>query len=352
MALIAGNFYQKEYNVLINRYEWRAKPMFAVIVFAPIIWMAATRAWIGDTYNYSQSFLNMPNSFSEIPAYVASITKDKGYYAFVAILKQFIGNSTVRYFLAIALIQGGVLIYTYRKFSCDYVMSIFLFVASVEYISWMFNGIRQFTAVVIIFAATSLMVKRKNLTLIIIVLFASLFHQSAVIMIPLILIAQGEAWNKKSLFFIGLIIIALIYIDRFTAFLNDSLEHTQYTGYLTMNDLAGDDGANPIRALVYSVPAIISFFKRDYIRSKNDSALNICVNMSIATAGIYWMSVFTSGILVARLTGYCCLYNYILLPWEMNYCFEGSNKRLMKIGVISSYLFYYYYQMSVLYNLF
>ena len=41
-----------------QRYSW----IFALIVFIPIIWMAANRADIGDSYNYKNTFLEMPLS--------------------------------------------------------------------------------------------------------------------------------------------------------------------------------------------------------------------------------------------------------------------------------------------------
>ena len=57
------------------RYPW----LFAFLVFLPIIWMAGNRTYVGDTYAYRTTFLKMPSSFAEIPAYMQGITKDKGF---------------------------------------------------------------------------------------------------------------------------------------------------------------------------------------------------------------------------------------------------------------------------------
>ena len=100
------------------------------------------------------------------------------------------------------IFHGLSLLFVYRKYSPEYLVSIFLFIASADYISWMFNGIRQFTAVTLIFAATTLILKKKYLPVLLIVLLASTVHQSALLMIPFILIAYGKAWNKKTLLFV------------------------------------------------------------------------------------------------------------------------------------------------------
>lgn len=52
----------------------------------------------------------------------------------------------------LAAFQLLVIVWMFRKYSEDYWFSIFLFIASTDYISWTFNGIRQFTAVVIAYA--------------------------------------------------------------------------------------------------------------------------------------------------------------------------------------------------------
>ena len=102
-----------------------------------------------------------------------------------------------------------MLIYVYRKYSSRYLVSFFLFIASTDYISWMFNGIRQFLAVTITFIGIKFILDKKYAKAIILILIASLMHQSALLVIPFIFIAQGKAWNKKTLLFM-VAVIALV----------------------------------------------------------------------------------------------------------------------------------------------
>ena len=187
------------------RYPW----LLAFIAFLPVVWITANRELIGDTPVYINTFANMPDSMDLIPAYMQSVKKDPGFYLFAALIRSVIGNKPITYFFILAAIQGVILIIVYRKYSEDYFLSIFLFLASTDYISWMHNGIRQFMAVVFIFAATGLMTQKKMIPTIVVILFASLFHQSALIMIPIVLVAQGRAWNTRTVVFLAITIFAI-----------------------------------------------------------------------------------------------------------------------------------------------
>ena len=130
------------------------------------------------------------------------------------ILKTIFGDDVTRYLFLIALIQGVIILNFFRKYSNNYILSIFLFIASSDYISWMFNGIRQFMAVVIILLAVPLLLKKKWIWSALFILLASTMHQSALIMIPIIFIVQGKAWNKKTLVLIFVVMAISNYSER------------------------------------------------------------------------------------------------------------------------------------------
>lgn len=150
-----------------------------------------------------KSFSEMPVSLGGMASYMATVKKDKGFYFVSAVIKCIVGNHVNIYFIVLAAIQAGVLIYVYRKYSSRYLVSFFLFIASTDYISWLFNGIRQFLAVTITFIGIKFILDKKYAKAIILILIASLMHQSALLVIPFIFIAQGKAWNKKDITFYG-----------------------------------------------------------------------------------------------------------------------------------------------------
>lgn len=341
----------KKNEIVCGKVVRRYHMWFAVLAFAPVIWMAGNRGWFADTGMYILQYLAIPKSITALPEYAASIDKDSGFYIFSAILKLFIGNDYITYLRILAIIQGISIIAIFRKYSPAYVLSIFLFVASTDYISWMFNGLRQFMAVTLIFAATGLMLKKKYVPLLIIILLASTMHQSALIMIPLVFIAQGKAMNQKTMMFIVLALIGIVFVGEFTDILNDTLADTQYKNVMSDAKMFNDDGTNPIRVMVYSVPAILAFVGRRTIRRANDPLINLCTNMSVITMGIYLVSMVTSGIFIGRLPIYVSLYNYILLPWEIQHMFTKRTRKFIYIGMTGAYLFFYYYQMHMSWGL-
>lgn len=330
------------------RYYW----VFSFVVFLPVIWMAGSRGIIGDTAVYITRYKSMPTSFADIPAYARTLKKDAGFYIFAAILHVIFGDNTLYYFMTLAIIQGIAIVYLYRKYSPEYVFSIFLFIASSDYISWMFNGIRQFMAVSIILFATSFMVRRKYIPAVLIILIASSMHRSALLMIPIMIIGTGRAWNKRTLLFIAAVLLAIIYVGQFTSLLDDALENTQYANVISDYTSWGDDGTNPLRVLVYSVPALISFYGRRIIEEKGDALVNFCANMSIVSAGLYLISMATSGIFIGRLPIYASLYAYILLPWEIEHVFSEGARRVVRLIAVAGYIGFYYVQMHLSWHYF
>lgn len=335
------------YDGEVERYYW----LFALIVILPLIWMAGNRSLFGDTTAFKFKFLSMPDEISGIPDYLNTIEKDTGFSLLSCIIKLFIHNNVTLYFLIIAIIHGLSLFFVYRKYSPEYLISIFLFIASADYISWMFNGIRQFTAVTLIFAATTLILKKKYLPVLLIILLASTCHQSALIMIPFILIAYGKAWNKKTIIFMLLVLTAILFVGRFTDILDVSLTSTQYSNVVSEYKQMNDKGTNPIRVLVYSIPTIIAFVGRKKINESGSVLLNFCTNMSIISSGMYIVSMFTSGIFLGRLPIYCSLFNYILLPWEIKNLFIEENQKWIWLAMIFGYILYYYYQVHIMWSL-
>ena len=326
----------------------RVTPLFAVVAVLPLVIWAGFRGYVGDTAAYMRTFGEMPSSFSGIANYIDTIKKDQGFYFASAVIKCIIGNRQTLYFIILAGVQCFLIFRIYRKYSSSYVIAFFLFIASTDYISWIFNGVRQFTAVTITVACFPWILKKKYIRAIVGILIASLFHQSALLVLPFVFIVQGKAWNKKTLLFIILVVVAVMFANQFTDILDTMLAETQYENVVSDWQSWQDDGTNFLRVLVYCVPTIISLIGLKYIRQEDDSLINLCTNMSIASAGLYVISMFTSGVFIGRLPIYFSLYNYILLPWEINRIFTKQSARLIYTAMVIAYLGFYLYSLRTM----
>lgn len=334
---------------VLGKEERRATWMYALIVTLPIIALAVIRSnYFGDTGGYIADFRSIPDSLSGKMDYIRAHTKDTAFYAMGALVSIFAGIHFRYFFLLIALVQGYYLMKVYRKHSEDFWLAIYIFVASTDYYSWMYNGIRQFFAVAITLAAFEPIVKKKYVKAALIIGFASLFHQSALMMLPVMFIVQGRPWNWKTILIMVGTIVVMSASGVFTDTLDTMLADTQYRNAVSDWRSGGDDGTNPIRVLVYSVPTILSLFCRQKIIKDGGRVVRIACNMGIMSTALYLVSMVTSGIYIGRLPIYCSLYaNGILLPWELKH-FYG---KAMRSFAIFCYVGFYFFQMVFIWGL-
>lgn len=325
----------KKQEIVMGRIEERWQIAPAVLLVVPYILAATLRSDnFGDTYAYRSVFREAPSKIAALPLYLEGIKKDKGFSVLIVIIKALIGNSPILFFMFIATVQMLCMAFIYRKYSENYWMSIFVFVAGTDYMSWCHNGIRQFLAIAIIMAGFPLLLKRKYIPLIAIILLGATFHASALLMIPIIFIVQGKAWNKKSVLCILGCILILIFVNQFTDGMNNILSNTQYSNMVADWKEWEDNGTNPIRVFVYSIPMILSIIGRKQIKEADNPVINIVTNFSILTSVIAMVSMKTSGIFIGRLISYGSMYSAsILLPWEIENIFTRNSTIIIKSAI-------------------
>lgn len=332
-----------------TEYKWDWIP--ALILACPYAVWAMNRSNFGDTEVYRKTFQEIPASLGQIPAYLSEHTKDQGFSILVALLKMIVGNSDKILFLIIAAFQIFCVVYFFRKYSTDFLFCMFMFVASTDYLSWMFNGVRQFVAVCIILLSFGLVLRKKYIPAVCIILLASTIHGSALLMLPIILVVQGKAWNRRTLIMLAGVIVAIMFMDQFTPILDDMLTETQYSDLVTNEIWTSDDGTNMLRVLFYSIPAILSLIGKRYVDAENSPIVNICVNCAACTAFIYVLSAFSSGIYIGRIPIYTTLQGYAVVPWLIDHMFTKDSARIVKIGLIGGFLAFFYYQMHISWGL-
>ena len=214
-------------ETVMGRTEVRWGWIPAILLMLPFFLWAGFRTKVGDTGLYRALYLNMPSRFEEWGEYLQNVNKDWGFSVLGLAIKSIFGDNYTVYFLIIAAIQSIALIRVFRKYSSDYWLSIFIFVISTDYISWMMNGMRQFTAVTLIFAFTDWIVEGKNIRMVFVILVAATLHASALLMLPILFILRRKAWN----FFTFVVIIgtgvALFFVNQLTDVLREILSETQ-----------------------------------------------------------------------------------------------------------------------------
>ena len=228
-------------------------------------------------------------------------------------------------------------------------MSMFLFLASSDYIQWTHNGMRQFIAVCIVFAATELLLKKKYWLYIPIVLVASTIHATALLMIPVCFIVQGKAWNVRSVLFTIAALVAINFSGALSDLIVDFMSDSQYSN--EVGQFLETEGTNILRVVVFTIPPTLALVFKKYVDAARHPVLDLSVNMSIISMGAYIISAVTSGIFIGRIPIYFSLYNYILLPWLVENVFEKRSQKLVYAAIIACYMYFYYYQVTTVWGL-
>lgn len=328
------------------RWDWIA----VVVLVLVLAWLCMSRPNnFGDTGTYIKTYNALPKSWNGITDYINDHPKDSG-FTLLMWLSKMIGLSVQWFFYILAAIQLLLVFSVYRKYSSNLFFSAFLFVISTDFFSWNWNGIRQFMAAAICFAAAPAVFDKQFVKAILLFVVASSFHQSALFMIPIIFLAQGKVFSARTALVVCAGLLAIVFVGGFEELLDGMLQETQYANMVTdykTGVIGVDNGTNPVRVLVYSVPAILALIGKKSIERTDSTSLVISANMSIISACIYLISMVTSGIFIGRMPIYCSLYNYILLPWELKNLFNKESSRLVFALCYISYFVFFTYQMKV-----
>lgn len=336
-----------------NKLERSIPLFFAAASFSLLVYYIAARSFYGDTWLYIVSFNDSSSNLSSIKAILESDIDEKGYKILVILFKHYISKNYNDWFTFLAIFQAGAIVLTYYKYSCNFFMSAFLFIASTTF-TWMMNGIRQFTAVCLILYFFDYIINKKTIKFFIIVFLAYSLHQSAIFWIPVFFIVHFKPWSKKIWICVLLTLLVVFGIDQFTDWLDTASEGTEYAGMGSQlvnysgDGQAVDDGVNPISVIITAVPPAIALWRRKYVEAKATPFINICLNLSVVAVGVNLVGMVTSGILVGRIPIYFTLTNFILLPWLLNNVFEGKVKHLLKFLCYALYFVYFYYCMVIL----
>ncbi len=329
---------------VLGEMKMRTTVFWAVAAFLPIIHLAAMGTPMSDMWAYLSAFQKSDASWSSIWQTIKEHKSGFGYTVFQDFWKIVTGGNLTAYRIALTVCQTLPVILVFRKYSPEYLFVVFLFVASGSHIAWMMNGLRQFLAVSVIFAGTGFIIRRQYIPAIALVLLAATVHTSALVMLPVIFIVQGKAWNRKTMLYIVAAVIAMFVFSRRVDLMDILFRDTEYAGAVTNWQELGDDGVHPLRVLVSALPVVLSFFARRGIEEEDDPALNICVNMSVINLGIFLIAMVTSGVMIGRLPIYVTLYSYILLAYLVFEVDWGDYNLMFRLGSIMGYLAYYYLQ--------
>jgi len=258
------------------------------LVVSVLVLFSGLRSGIGDTGMYKHTY----NLLVENP----SFSKANGDYGFVLlnlILIQFSNNPQTIVFV-VALITQLCNVYVLNKYRGYIELEIFMYIAA-GYFTVTMNGMRQCLAAALLFLCVKFIIDGSFKKYLLSVLIISTIHQSALFMIPIYFIARLKPWSKKIYMIIGIAVLGLLFYEVLSSYLFKIIENTNY-GYYSDFD---EGGSSIMRTFVNMVP-------------------------------------------IKRFSLYLQLYNFILLPYIIQNCLEGKQRRTIYLAFIVCYLIFFY----------
>lgn len=298
--------------------------------------VSGLRSNIGDTYFYKHAYEVNNFSLDQLGE-----QKNVGFWLFQKLLKGISTDPQILIFTA-AVITNTLILFIFYRYSKMFEISLYVYITGGLYLVSM-NGIRQVMTAAIIFTATKFLIKGNWLRYILVVLFASTVHESALILIPIYFIVRQKAWTKTTFILLLFSILIVLVFDKFSSILFATIEDTQYGHYANFNE----GGANIIRVVVYAVPLFIAYFGREKLRGIFPES-DYIVNMALV--GLLFMIISTQNWIFARFSIYFNLYQLILISWIIK-VFREKDQRLIYYAILVFYFLFYYYESVVSLNI-
>lgn len=202
------------------------KPNRLLILMATtsLVLVSGFRNNIGDTYFYMHAFKVTDFNWG----YIRN-SKDVGFSILQMILKVYTDNPQVLIFIT-ALITNILIVAVLYKYSRMIELSLYVYIASGMYLVSM-NGVRQYLTAAIIFTATKYILDGNWKKYFLIVLFASTFHQSALVLIPIYFVVRRKAWSTITFILLLLAVLIVIGFNQFAEAFFATIGDTQYGHY-------------------------------------------------------------------------------------------------------------------------
>ncbi|PEB56271.1 capsular biosynthesis protein [Bacillus pseudomycoides] len=325
------SFFARYFAMPVNTGPTLIKPnqLLVLIAALTLVLVAGLRDNIGDTYFYMHAYTVTDFNWEYIQN-----NKDMGFNIFQMILQEYTDDPQVMIFIT-ALITNILIVFILYKYSRLIDLSLYVYITSGMYLTSM-NGIRQYLAAAIIFAATTYILDGNWKKYTIIILFASTFHQSALVLIPIYFLIRRKAWSATTFILLFLAVLIVIGFNQFSEVFFAAIGDTQYGHYKDFHE----GGANILRVAVDAAPLILAYLGREKLRElfpKSDYIVNM------ALLGCVFMIISTQNWIFARFSIYFGLYQLILIPWVVK-LFTEKDQKFVYYAILVCYFVYFVYE--------
>lgn len=316
MPTILYAIYKKRQSI------YKVSNIFLVLTGMILILFSGLRGGFTSDYQSYVNLFDFYNKFSLSQIFHYQFGQEIGY----VLLSRFVGfftDSSIPLMLLAAAITI-VFFFVEIKENSEYVWLSVLFFVTIGQFYTSFNLIRQILAVAIIFAGSEYLYKKKILKYIIVILIASLFHKTALIMIPFYFILNLKfSWKKMVITFFGLLLIIMNF-NVILVFIQKYFYSYYKATYYGMSGYSYKNIILPCAILIFVL------LHKSLLDTKNENKTNIWVNSMVFYAFFSILGMKVQ--LIERLAQYFAPFVLLIIPLIV---FKQENKYLRAVYIFT-----------------
>lgn len=324
-------------NVHTQEGRWVLIAMTVILIL-----FAGLRNGVGSDYGIYEWLFGV---YMDKPIW-ETLFEEEGFFWGISSILGFFTKDVLICYIVTTAVTVTLIIKLVSKYSINFSLSMFLYLAMMDYFN-AFNGIRQWFAAAIIIAGFPLLLENKKWKYCLVILFAYFFHNSAIVVLPFVFILHWKPRAGKT-YILYLAIFAFFF--AFPGATNAILEFIAPENYKKYFNQEWDDGVNIIRVVVYALPVVLTRIFYDKI-TENESEkplIDLLINLSTIHFMIYVLG--TRNTTLARIGVYFSIYNVLLIPYLLR-VFKGESRLTAKVLIMLCFFAYLYLLLPVDSNL-
>lgn len=310
------------YNNIQNSSQ--LKKIYLTIIFIPLLLLSALRApTVGtDTQNYLNGFNAIKNTdFANI---FNVVRYERGYVLLNWISKNISDYEQIILIVTSSIVLFGVFYFIYRH-STNVILSVYLYLTLYLYF-FSFNGIRQAIAMSIIVWGFHFIVQRKFISYLIIIILATLFHETSLLLITLYFIYDLKLDFKNIMTILGSFLFIFISVEYLIDYI---LGFSRSLSYIETPELTMERGGLLFPLINISILLFVIYIKN--ISNINDKQLSFYIYIILlgVLSSILSMKVYK----LLRLNYYFLIFYIVAIPYAIT--FIDNKKRKLVISYIT-----------------
>lgn len=333
MAACVSRYYDE------NKGIWKTEGygnIIIVMIFLLLAVFVGLRTHMNDTRTYCNIYEDMA-SFPEIlTGFDWSLGSNPGFTLCNSIIKA-IGFSTQSFLMIYSLITNGLYIRFLKRYSSNFLLSLFLFITTGVYL-FTAAAIKQAFATALALYALDFAIQKKWVRFIAIILLAMTFHPYVLVYfaVPLLMFTPGTRRTYVLMF--GTVVGAIIMqrymgvIVGFTEAFGDSYSVEEFSGA----------GVNLFRVAVCNVPLVLLFWFNRALYLKSDRANSLIANLTMMNGIIMFLGIFGTANYFARLANFFLCTQAITIPYMLTQLKDKDRNFFTAATVVGYALFFYY----------